>query len=57
MYETKNENENENEIICELCNGTDNVYWYTGIFIPCWECKNRRCNSVSNLNQNTHRRQ
>ena len=42
---------NEN---CELCNGTDNVYWYTGIFIPCWECKNRRCNSVFNLGQNTH---
>ena len=46
---------NENDI-CELCKGTDNV-WFGFGYIPCWECKNRRCNSVFNLGQNTHRRQ
>ena len=42
----------ENDI-CELCKGTDNV-WFGFCYIPCWECKNRRCNSVSMINQNTH---
>ena len=43
---------NEN---CELCNNSDSV-WFGFCFIPCWECKvkNRRCNSVSMINQNTH---
>lgn len=47
---------NENDI-CELCQGTDHV-WYGFCFIPCWECrvKNRRCNSVSMINRYIHHR-
>ena len=42
----------ENDI-CELCKGTDNV-WYGFCFIPCWECNSKRCNRISNLGQNAH---
>ena len=39
--------------VCELCKGTDNV-WFGFCYIPCWECNSKRCNSVFNLGQNTH---